>query len=85
MNKEREGNPNRPQLTVNQDEQCDESDEEPVVRRLVGVLPLLPREELSSVVETNHAPPASAGRVRVQVVVIVVVIIIIVVVIVVVH
>ena len=77
------------QLTVDQDEQCDEGDEEPVVRRLVGVLPLLPREQLSSVVaavvETNHAPPAGAGRVRVQVVVIVVVIVIIVVVIIVVH
>ena len=89
MNEERESNPNRPQLTVNQDEQCDEGDEEPVVRRLVRMLPLLPREKLSSVVvavvKTRHAPPAGAGRVRVQVVVIVVVIVIIVVVIVVVH
>ena len=89
MKEEREDIPNRPQLTVNQDEQCDEGDEEPVVRRLVGVLPLLPREQLSSVVaavvETNHAPPAGAGRVRVQVVVIVVVVIVIIVVIVVVH
>ena len=76
-------------LTVNQDEQGDESDEEPVVRRLVRMLPLLPRVQLTVVaaIETRHASLASAGagRIRVQVVVIVVVIVIIVVVVVVVH
>ena len=67
-------------LTVNEEKQCDEGDEEPVVRRLVRVLPLLPGEW-----PRLDAPPAGARRVRVQVVVIVVVIVIIVVVIVVVH
>ena len=59
------------------------------MRRLVGMLPLLPREQLSEIdaIQRRYAPPAGAGsrRVRVQVVVIVVVIVIIVVVIVVVH
>ena len=75
-------------LTVNQDEQGDEGDEESVVGGLVRMLPLPPREQLGVVAAAMAAaaPPAGAGRVRVQVVVIVVVIVVVViVVIVVVH